>query len=255
MATLAVPSDYPTITDAVQAAQPGDTIFLAAGYVNETALVTVEGITVEGDATNTGISLNLDPAIVQIRLAGSAPINVTGSDADNRIFGNSGDTALDGGDGNDTIDPGNGNDTVDGGAGTDRLQVNHAGASTAVSGGVSAGTLADGYTGSLSDSAGNSVAFSGIENFAITTGSGNDVIITGDGSDGITTGSGSDTIDAGGGNDSLSPGLGTDIVDGGTGRDTLLVNYSSASTPVTGGVSAGSLATGYSGSLSDSAGR
>ena len=254
MATLAVPSDYPTITDAVQAAQPGDTIFLAAGYVNETALVTVEGITVEGDATNTGISLNLDPAIVQIRLAGSAPINVTGSDADNRIFGNSGDTALDGGDGNDTIDPGNGNDTVDGGAGTDRLQVNHAGASTAVSGGVSAGTLADGYTGSLSDSAGNSVAFSGIENFAITTGSGNDVIITGDGSDGITTGSGSDTIDAGGGNDSLSPGLGTDIVDGGTGRDTLLVNYSSASTPVTGGVSAGSLATGYSGSLSDSAG-
>jgi len=153
MATLAVPSDYPTITDAVQAAQPGDTIFLAAGYVNETALVTVEGITVEGDATNTGISLNVDPAIVQIRLAGSAPINVTGSDADNRIFGNSGDTALDGGDGNDTIDPGNGNDTVDGGSGTDVLQVNYAGASAAVSGGISAGTLADGYSGSLSDSA------------------------------------------------------------------------------------------------------
>ena len=76
--------------------------------------------------------------------------------------------------------------------------------------------MADGYSGVLLDSAGNSVAFSGIENFSITTGSGNDVIVTGDGNDSIAAGSGDDTISAG------------------DGRDVLLVNYSDASTPMTG---------------------
>src|SRR4029077_20416033 len=117
----------------------------------------------------------------------------------------------------------------------------------------SAGSLANGYNGSVSESAGNRVFFNGIENFTITTGSGNDHIATGDGDDTISTGAGNDNITAGGGNDTINPGDGVDFVNGGLGTDRLLVDYSSSSTNVTGGTS-GSLANGYNGSFSDFAG-
>jgi Ca2+-binding RTX toxin-like protein len=116
---------------------------------------------------------------------------------------------------------------VDGGLGTDRLVVDYSGSSTSVTGGIFAGSLATGYSGSLSDSAGNNVGFNGIETFAITTGSGNDVIATGDGNDTISTGDGNDLVSAGGGNDTIF---------GGAGRDTAAfsgarADYSIASNP------------------------
>ena len=61
MAVLNVgPSDlYLTIAAAMAVAEPGDTIVLAAGYSNETATVTVSGITVTGDANSLGIVLTI----------------------------------------------------------------------------------------------------------------------------------------------------------------------------------------------------
>jgi hypothetical protein len=134
MATLTVPSVYPTIADAIQAAQPGDTIFLAAGYADETASITVENIILQGNVTNTGISVSLDPGIQHFTLAGSAAINVTGNDDANIITGNAGDN---------TINSGSGIDNVDGGLGTDRLLVDYSSSSTNVTGGTS-GSSANG---------------------------------------------------------------------------------------------------------------
>src|SRR4029078_6845082 len=135
----------------------------------------------------------------------------------------SGSDTIDAGGGNDSLSPGLGTDIVEGGAGGDTLLVNYSSASTPVTGGVSAGSLATGYSGSLSGSAGKSITFDGIEDFFITTGSGNDVVVTGDGRDNIRTGAGDDEIRTGGG---------FDIVDGGLGGDRLTVDYSSATTAV-----------------------
>ena len=58
------------------AAAAGDTILLETGYSNETATVTHHGMTVSGDATSTGIVLQLGAGIATFFLAGTAPINV-----------------------------------------------------------------------------------------------------------------------------------------------------------------------------------
>src|SRR5262249_32289206 len=134
---------------------------------------------------------------------------------------------------------------VDGGTGMDSVVVNYSSSTTNVTSGLFSGSLAAGYNGTLSDSTGNSLSFSAIENFSITTGSGNDVVASGDGNDNIATGVGDDTI---------SLGRGVDTVAGGTGTDRLLIDYSAASTAVITGPLTGSLAVGYSGSLSDLAG-
>jgi hypothetical protein len=246
--TLTVPStQYPTIEAAIGAAHAGDVIVLETGSVDETALVTVDNITIEGGAANTGIVLNLAAGIEQLTLAGDAPINVTGNDSANIINGNGGGSTLNGGDGDDAINSGAGFDLVDGGAGTDRLIVDYSASTTNFGGGIDGGSLADGYHGDWGDSADNGVAFSGIENFSIMTGTANDIVHTGDGDDMIGTGAGSDDIDAAGGDDTIDPGTGTDHVVGGPGTDHLIVDYSGFSRSVT--VTAGSSADGYQGDV------
>ena len=77
-----------------------------------------------------------------------------------------------------------------------------------VTGGVSGGNLTDGYSGTLTNSYGGFVEFSGISRFNISTGIFND---------NITTGAGDDTISSGDGNDTLNSGSGRDVVFGGAG--------------------------------------
>ena len=79
MATLNVPVPHPTIAAAMAAANPGDTIALAAGYVSETATVSKDNLLFTGDASNTGIGLTLDGTISQLRIDSAFAPSVTGS--------------------------------------------------------------------------------------------------------------------------------------------------------------------------------
>lgn len=183
---------------------------------------------------------------------------VDGGDGNDTIItGNGGDTVLGGlgddgittGSGNDVVDAGLGNDTVITGAGSDRITVNggidtvdsgseadrliidYSGSTTAVTGGVTGGTLAAGYSGMIADGAGtSSVNFLGTEAFTVFTGTGNDSITTGDGADVISSGVGNDTLRGGLGNDTLRGGAGADSLDGGAGIDT--VSYADATAGV-----------------------
>ena len=74
--TVGPNSSFPTIAAAMLAASASDTILLETGYSNETATVTHNGMTVSGDATSTGIVLQLATGIATFTLAGTAPINV-----------------------------------------------------------------------------------------------------------------------------------------------------------------------------------
>ena len=57
--TVGPNSSFPTIAAAMAAAAPDDTILFETGYSNETATVTLNGMSVSGDATSTGIVLQL----------------------------------------------------------------------------------------------------------------------------------------------------------------------------------------------------
>jgi Ca2+-binding RTX toxin-like protein len=94
-----------------------------------------------------------------------------------------------------------GADVVDGAGGIDRLVVNYsADTNNVISGPVTTGST-DGFRGTFSDGAGNTVTFDDIENFTVTTGSGNDTIATGGGDDVLNGGTGTDTMAGGAGND------------------------------------------------------
>ena len=64
--TVGPSSDYATIAAAMNAAGPGDTIFLQAGYSNETAAVDFSGMTIYGDASSHGIVLHLGAAVATV---------------------------------------------------------------------------------------------------------------------------------------------------------------------------------------------
>src|SRR5262249_59356890 len=119
-----------------------------------------------------------------------------------------------------------GNDTVHAAAGTDRLVVDYSATSNAVAVSNLTGSVAAGYSGSVTDgTAGFTVTFDGVENFTITSGSSNDSITTGDGDDVIRGGTGQDTIHAAGGADTLIVAAGDiaagETYDGGSGADTV----------------------------------
>ena len=81
---------YSSITAAMAVAVPGDMIVLASGYSNETATITQSGVTVDGDATSTGIVLQLGVGIATFTLTGTAPITVLDGPDGNGIVGNDG---------------------------------------------------------------------------------------------------------------------------------------------------------------------
>ena len=218
MAVLIVGSGgFATIAAAVAAANPGDTLSLQAGYANDSAMDTVQNLSLTGGGTSTGIAMTMGAGVADFTLLGSAPINVTDNADNNVITGNTGDNV---------ISVSGGTDTVHGGTGTDLLMVDYSNAPTgAITANISgaAGTIADGGP--------HSVTFDGMENVDLTTGAGNDVItsvggsnvfFTGDGDDTVTTsGLGNDEVHGGAGNDTITTGAGNDLVDGGAGDDTL----------------------------------
>ena len=98
MATWTVGStgDFPSIQDANDSlgVQPGDFINLLANYSGETATITKEHLTINGDATNSNIALNFDQTT--LTLTGLAPIDVTAAASPNDVTltGNGGANAL-----------------------------------------------------------------------------------------------------------------------------------------------------------------
>ncbi|HET7717584.1 MAG TPA: calcium-binding protein [Bauldia sp.] len=285
--TVGPNSTYPTIAAAMAAAAAGDIVILEAGYSNETTTVTQTGMTVTGDATSTGISLQLGAGVATFTLGGTAPINVLDALDGDAIVGN---------DGANVITVTGGADSVTGGLGDDRLVVDYHLATGAVTGnstsnfteapGLNSVTIGTGFehftvlTGAGADTittgAGNDIIMAGDgantitagqgANF-ITGGSGADVVVALDGGNFIDGGDGSNTLTSGGGNDVITGGIGADTivagggndvstarggadnVDSGAGTDRLVVDYSAFGTSVTGGVTGGSLAAGYSGQV------
>lgn len=291
--TVGPNSTFPTIAAAMLAANPNDTIQLEAGYGNETATVTQPGMIVTGEATSTGIVLQLATGIPTFTLAGAAPINVLDASDGNGIVGNGG---------NNLITVTGGADSVSGGLGTDRLIVDYSLATGAVTGDSTSNFAEAGGGGRLVTING------GFEHFTIRTGSGADTITTGGGDDDILTGNGAntvtagqgfnnvisgsgadtitaldggnyissgsgtnnitsgsgrdyirsgvdtDTIVSGGGSDTVIIRGGADTAETGAGDDRLIVNYSALSTAVTGGVAGGTLLSGYTGRIGDTAG-
>ena len=203
------PFSFPSIAAALAAANAGDTILLQLGYSNEATTVTVDNITVTGDASSLGIVLTIGAGIAGLTIGGVAPINifdnsVSSTITDNAITGNSGDNVI-------TVT--HGIDVVDGGAGIDRLVIDYRNS------GVVTGTPASGFTAAD----GSSVTITGgsIENFTILSGDGIDTISTGAGNDIINSGDGANTIVAGDGNNLVITGSGIDTITTGSGDDTI----------------------------------
>ena len=215
--TVGSTSTYSSISQAMAAASAGDTIQLQSGYSNDTADVTQNGLTVTGDATSTGIVLNLLTGDSGFTAAGTAAFTINDAPDGNSIVGNNG---------NDIIRVSGGADAVVGGTGTaDRLIVDYSAATGAVTGDSTSNFTEAGSGGrSVTITAGT------IENFTVLTGSGADTITVGDGvntvnvGDGantVTAGNGPNTITGGNGADTFTAGNGGNFLDGGNGTNTL----------------------------------
>lgn len=289
--TVGPNSSFPTIAAAMLAANAGDTISLEAGYSNETATVTHNGMTVSGESTSTGIVLQLALGVPIFTLGGSAPINVFDAADGNTIVGNAG---------NNVITVTDGADAVDGGLGTDQLVIDYTLGTGAITGNSTTNFAEAGGSRLVTITDGtfeNFTVLTGTGAETITTGAGNDFIRTGDGASTVTAGqgantiiggSGSDTITAldggnfidggdgpntitsgdgndvvttgnvgadsivvGGGNDVVTVRGGADTSSNGAGEDRLIVDYSAFNTAVSGGFTAGTLLGGYDGQFAD----
>ena len=197
--TVGPTSTFPTITAAMAASGPNDQIVLEAGYSNETAWVTHNGMTITGGATSTRIVLNLDTGIPSVFLAGTAPIRIRDAADGNAIVGN---------DGNNIITVTGGADSVNGGLGNnDRLMVDYRLATGAVTGDSTSSVSEAGGGGRLV-----TIVDGTIEHFTILTGSGVDTITTDAGDDIIRTGEGASTVTAGQGANTIVGGSGADTI-------------------------------------------
>ena len=200
-------STYPSISAAMLAAGPNDTIQLESGYSGESATVTQSGITVSGDAGSIGVALRLAAGIPAFTATGTAPFTILDATDGNGIVGNSGDNSI-------TVS--GGVDAVDGGAGTDRLVVDYHLATGAVTGDSTSNfTEAGGGARSVTITAGT------VENFTVLTGPGADTITTGDGDDTVSVGAGANTVTAGNGANTVTSGDDADTITTGDGDDTI----------------------------------
>jgi Ca2+-binding RTX toxin-like protein len=158
--------------------------------------------------------------------------SITGNELGNTIDASFADvrvnSVINAGAGDDVILPGWGIDTVNGGSGNDTLVLDYADQTVSVK--MAAPNFFD---GSISAGKTDSVTFTSVETFRISTGSGNDSIVTSTGNDTISTGAGSDIVNGGGGNDSINGGTGNDTLTGSGGTDTFLVGSASGHDKIT----------------------
>jgi Ca2+-binding RTX toxin-like protein len=226
---------YATIAEALLDAVSGDTIFLASGYSGETVTINVSGITIQGDASSTGIVLNIASGIDGVTLTGDAPIDVSDSASNSTITGNDGDNEIFVNGGTDSVSAGGGDDRliVDYSASTGTTTGN--GASSFTGAGVGTVTITGGafehYT-ILMGTGVNTITTAGGDDIIIGEGIAANTIVAGEGNNEITTGAGIDTINTGSGDDRILSGDGAstivttggdNVIIGGNGIDTILV--------------------------------
>ena len=162
------------------------------------------------DTIITSESRLLDPFVENLRLAGTADIDGTGTELNNKIEGNAGNNVLDGGAGNDTLIGGGGNDTfivdsihdiVVAGPGVDRV--------------ISSVTYVLGATV-------ENLTLSGTADLNGTGNISNNELVGNSGANHLVGLVGDDTLLGNDGNDILDGGFGNDILDGGTGADRMI---------------------------------
>lgn len=280
---------YPTIAAAMANATSGDFIFLEGGYSNESATVTFNDITITGGASSLNIELTLAAGVSTVFLEGLAPINVLDSSDGNFIIGNNGDNVITvtagadavwggggidrlivdysqatgavtgdstsnftdaGGSGSVTINGGFEHFTILTGAFTDTITTGDGDDYINTGEGASTVTAGQGFNTIIGGSGADTVTALDGGNF-IDVGDGANTVTTGAGADIILTGIDADTIVSGGGDDVVTLTGGADTVDTGAGFDRIVVDYSAMTTNVTGGITGGNLASGYTGSIAD----
>ncbi|HYI48164.1 MAG TPA: calcium-binding protein [Allosphingosinicella sp.] len=290
--TVGPNSTFPSIAAAMAAAGPGDTIQLEAGYSNETATVTHSGMTITGGADSLGIVLQLGSGIATVTLGGTAPIDLLDASDGNGIVGNDGANLVTVTAGADSVSGGGGEDrlfvdyrlatgAVTGNSTSNVAEAGGGGRLVTINGGfedftIWTGSGADTITtgdgdddirtgegaGTVTAGEGANIIIGGSGADTITAGGGGNFVDAGDGTNTVTTGGGvdeilsglgADTIVAGAGADRITVTGGSDTVDAGADSDLLIVDYSAATTNVTGGVTGGNLGSGYTGHLADAA--
>ena len=204
--------------DAITSGGGRDTILSGAGVdtIDGGDGVDLWGADLRGQTT--GVTIDLNQAVSTYLGTGSVKgvegfLDFHGTQGADVLTGTTKTGSLvygEGGDDTITVWGGAGYSSVNGGDGSDRLVVSYdtTGAVT-----MQLNQISSGYYGVITGqdpTTKDDVAFEGIENFTITTGSGNDSIVTGLGDDVLSTGAGNDTIYSGAGVDKIDGGEGID---------------------------------------------
>jgi Ca2+-binding RTX toxin-like protein len=201
-------------SDAVGAAQAGDTLVVESGAGPDNVTLTVDNLSVLALDGSEDLNITLGAGADNVTLLDyatgmGADVDVTGSTTADAIVGNSGDNALDGGEGDDTLTGGAGKDTLTGGTGNDIADYRS-------EGGVFIDLVA-GTQESASDPGEVVDSLSGIE--GLLTGSGSDRLFGDAAANFFSSGAGDDVLDGGDGSDTLEGGDGADELGGGDGFD------------------------------------
>ena len=195
------------------------------------------------DTVSSSVTFTLGAFIENLTLSGTADINGTGNELDNRLLGNDGANILEGGDGNDSLTGYGGSDTLRGGAGNDRLDgrtggdLQFGGAGDDIYYVDEAGDVASEDDGLGGDAGGLDLVIATattalaahVENLRLSgdaaidgTGNDDDNAITGNNAANSLIGlGGADLLSGYGGNDILEGGEGEDTLNGGDGDDLL----------------------------------
>ena len=205
--------------DAITSGGGRDTILSGAGVdtIDGGDGVDLWGADLRGQST--GVTIDLNQAVSTYLGSGSVKgvegfLDFHGTQGADVLTGTNKTGSLvygEGGDDTITVWGGAGYSSVNGGDGSDRLVVSYdtTGAVT-----MQLNQISSGYYGVITGqdpTTKDDVAFEGIENFTITTGSGKDSIVTGFGDDVLSTGAGNDTIYSGAGADRIDGGDGIDL--------------------------------------------
>jgi hypothetical protein len=184
----------------------------------------------------------------------------------NTITSTSGTNIINTGDGADTITSGGGGNTIFAGAGANTITTTSG--DDTITTGDDADTITAGDGDNVIDAgngantittgAGDDTITGGDDVDTIVTGGGDDLVYTGNGANTVTTGPGDDTVFSGVDVDTLTTGPGddkiyitggADTIAAGTGTDTLFVDYSAAPVAVVISTLAGTLSSGYAGTI------
>ena len=167
------------------------------------------------DTVNASVSYSLGANVENLSLIGTANLNGTGNDLNNKLLGNDGDNILTAGAGDDVLDGGLGNNTLIGGSGDDIYTVSTPDTIIeAINGGTDYVQAASTYTLSANVEV---LSLTGSANINGTGNELNNLIVGNYGNNLLTGGAGNDTLFG-------SSNTGADTFVGGTGDDTYILN-------------------------------